>query len=133
MHALISRYMDIILMPSHQVGDREQHKASEKRYSIMKYLLLFLVFPWWLGMVFSHHAFQVKQLFLYVIGITILIFRNFYIVISVVTSITFASDSHIMWISVVILVVLFQIQKFETGKLYNIFALILLNSFYWDF
>lgn len=46
MHALISRYMDIILMPSHQVGDREQHKASEKRYSIMKYLLLFLVFPW---------------------------------------------------------------------------------------
>lgn len=77
-------------------------------------------------MVFSHHAFQVKQLFLYVIGITILIFRNFYIVISVVTSITFASDSHIMWISVVILVVLFQIQKFGTGKLGNIFALILL-------
>ncbi|KAB5545362.1 hypothetical protein DKX38_013474 [Salix brachista] len=28
MYALISRYMDIRLTPSHQVGDREQHKAS---------------------------------------------------------------------------------------------------------
>ncbi|KAF9678002.1 hypothetical protein SADUNF_Sadunf08G0166600 [Salix dunnii] len=38
MHALISRYMNIRLMPSHQVGDTEQHKASEKRiFNFVKY------------------------------------------------------------------------------------------------
>ncbi|KAG6741171.1 hypothetical protein POTOM_054403 [Populus tomentosa] len=43
MYALISRFMDISLMPGHQVGDREQSKASAKRYSIMKHFLLFLM------------------------------------------------------------------------------------------
>jgi KUP system potassium uptake protein len=42
-YALISRFMDISLMPGHQVGDREQRKASAKRYSIMKHFLLFLM------------------------------------------------------------------------------------------
>ena len=44
----------------------------------------------------------VISLFLYVIRIIFLIFRNFYGVISIVTGITFASDSHVMWISIVI-------------------------------
>lgn len=54
--------------------------------------------------------------------------------ISAVTGIEYASvsltDSYAMWISVVILAVLFQMQRFGTGKLGNIFAPILLAWFF---